>query len=143
MDKKFQETSYLWKDGKLYPAPFGDIRHVPLEDEFQLGLSIQSDRYLYPLFIDVISPDTIEYHIIGSALGFNTHIPFTNQIVVVTSDTIYIKRYDGYSIPFKWYDGYDKKYKSLGAEFKDTFNWKRIISLKKMWQLYIKTSRKK
>lgn len=143
MDRKFQETSYLWKDGKLYPAPFGDIRRSPLENEFQSGLPIQSSKDLYPLSIEVIFPDTIVYKIKGSALGFNTHIPLEDQIVVTTTDTIYINKCDNSQVPFEWYKGYDKKYEDKSAEFKDTFNWRRIISLKEMWQSYLITSKKK
>jgi len=142
MDKKFQETSYMWKDGKLYPAPFGDIRRIPLEDELQTGVPVLSDRKIGPLFIDFISPNIVIYHIISSSIGLNTHIPLEDHIVVVTPDTIYVNGYDGTITPFKWYEGYDRKYKDMSAQFKDTFHWKRITSLDAMWKLYTLTLRK-
>ena len=140
MDKKFQEISYLGKDGKLYPPPYGDIRHVSLEKDLQGNSSIQSNRDIYPLIIQV-SSDTIEYFIQKCPIGFNTHVPLETQTVVVTKDSVYIKKDDGTHEPFEWYKGYDKKYEDKGAEFKDTFNWKRIKSLspKKMWEIYIGT----
>ncbi len=139
MDKKFQETSYLWQDGKLYPAPFGDIRHIPLEDSLQGSAPISKNREIYPLIITIVDRDTIEYFVQKSPLGFNTHIPLETRTVVVTPRTIFVRNIDGKEVPFQWYKGYDKKYESKGAEFKDTFNWKRLKSLspKDMWKIYI------
>lgn len=138
MDKRFQETSYLWKDGKLYPPPYGDVRHIPLEDSLQSALSVQSYKSIYPLVIQVLSPDTVEYFIKGNPVGFNTHVPLETLTVVVTCDTVYVKKANGDHQPFKWYTGYENKYKDKGAEFKDTFNWRRIKSLrpKEMWAIY-------
>lgn len=141
MDIKFQETSYLRKNGKLYPAPFGDLRHVPLEASLQSAPPIQKNKELYPLIINVIQPDTVEYFVQRCPLGFNTHIPLETQTVVVTHSSVYVKKLDGKLEPFKWYKGYDKKYKNKEAEFKDTFNWRRIRSLnpQEMWEIYTDT----
>lgn len=143
MDLKFQKTAYLGTDGKLYPAPFGDLRHIPLELEYQSSGPVSENTKIYPVIVK-IKPDYIEYFIQRCPLGFNTHIPDKTQTVKVSNDgsEICVLDYIKFSEkcePFVWYKGYDKKYKDKEEEFKDTFSKNRRVSLlnyKKWWKKY-------
>jgi hypothetical protein len=138
MNKKFEETAYMGADGKLYPAPFGDLRYVPLEMESQSAKPVSANTEVYPIIIRIIEPDTTEYLVQKCPLGFNTHVPDKVQTVrVFDNGSVYV--YDnGVYLPFKWYEGYDKKYKDKEAEFNDTFSQERINSLdvKDLWKKY-------
>jgi hypothetical protein len=147
MDKKFEKTAYMGPDGKLYPAPFGDIRHAPLEMESQSAKPVSANIEIYPLIVRILEwtepdielhTDTTEYLVQKCPVGFNTHVPDTVQTVRVLPDgSVYVYT-NGKYIPFKWYEGYDKKYKDKEAEFNDTFSQERINSLdvKDLWKKY-------
>jgi len=139
MDKRFQETAYIGPDGKLYPAPYGDLRYQPLEIDLQSSKQISENIQVFPLTIKTIEPDTLEYAVMKCSLGFNTHIPSKSLIIRIFNDSrVYVVQDDGTYVPFKWYEGYDKKYKDKEAEFNDTFNKDRINSLNvdKLWEKY-------
>ena len=137
-DKKFQKTAYLGADGKLYPAPFGDLRHVPLEMSLQATPPISENTEIYPIIVKVIKPDTLEYLVQKCPLGFNTHVPDKVQTLRVLDGSVYVVQNNGTLLPFKWYEGYDKKYKDKETEFNDTFSPERINSLdvKDLWKKY-------
>lgn len=125
MDSNFQDTAYKAKDGKLYPAPYGDLRHIPLEKQGTIPVSTNKD--IFPVKVTMISRSEIEYRISACALGFNTHIPDKDFIVRVRDNGANVSVYEGGKYtPFKWYEGYDKKYGSKEAELKDTFSKSRI-----------------
>jgi len=144
MDLNFQKTAYLGTDGKLYPVPFGDLRHIPLELGLQSSSSVSENLEIYPVIVKIKS-NYIEYFIQRCPLGFNTHIPDKTQVVRVNNDgsEICVFNYIDSSEkckPFEWYEGYDKKYKDKEEEFKDTFNKNRRLSLfnyKEWWKKYI------
>lgn len=137
MERKFQETAYIGADGKLYPAPYGDLRHQALEMDLQSSQQVSEDGHVFPLAIKILE-DTIEYTVEKCALGFNTHIPSKSEIIRVFNDSVYVVQDDGSYVPFHWYEGYDKKYKDKEAEFNDTFDKNRINSLNvgKLWKKY-------
>lgn len=140
MEKKFQETAYIGPDGKLYPAPYGDLRHQALEMDLQTSEQVSENEIVFPLVIKIFG-DTIEYTVEPCALGFNTHVPKEKQVVrVYDGGTVSVVQEDGTYKPFQWYQGYDKKYKDKEAEFNDTFDPARINSLniKKLWKEYEK-----
>jgi hypothetical protein len=113
----FIATSYKRND-TLYPAPYGDLRDVPLSADLQIGHSNTNIR-LSNLIVNY-NNETVDYKIIARPLGFNTHIPKKDAIVKVIN---------GLPQPFKFYEGYDKKYKNVVEEIIDTFAIKRILSL--------------
>ncbi len=122
MDENFQKTAYR-SGGKLYPVPYGDLRHIPLEN--QSGNPVSSNMTIFPVKVVMINRSETEYQISKCALGFNTHIPDQDYIIRVKGDDVSVLE-GGKLKPFKWYEGYDKKYGSKEAELKDTFSKSRI-----------------
>lgn len=135
MDERFQQTSYMGPDGKLYPAPYGDLRHVPLENFLQGSSSALVNSALvnieiYPLIINYLSPTLTEYLVQPCPLGFNTHVPSKAQRITVDSNNVcIIQPESGGCVPFHWYEGYDKKYKDKEDELRSTFSEERFNSL--------------
>lgn len=117
IEKGFINTSY--KRGDLwYPAPVGDLRDEPLAGYLQVDHSIST---IHTSRLSMIINNNIPtYYIKGSPKGFNTHLPLNDSSVMII---------DGIPKDFKFYEGYDKKYKNKFEEFKDTFNIKRIKSI--------------
>lgn len=119
VDAGFFETSYK-KGGILYPAPFGDLRDEPLKND------LQKERDFKPITIGNVAFKcgeeryTFCYSISGAPIGLNTHIPKNNSTVNIA---------DGIVSGFKFYEGYDKKYRNSFEEFKDTFDPKRVASV--------------
>lgn len=116
----FLYTAYL-RNGKWYPAPFGDLRDLPLMP--------QPQPLIHPLNTLQVSNitfnydkdnDHISYTIKGKPIGLNTHIP---------KDDYNVNIVDGIPEGFKFYEGYDKKYSSIWQELLDTYNIKRICSI--------------
>lgn len=123
VDKLFVVTSYYGQDGLLYPAPFGDVRNEPLES------TIQNIDKPYDSFAvcPIIKRQTmfgyqkyICYDISSYPLGCNLHVPIKNETIVIK---------DGVPQRFKFYEGYDKKYKNGFVEFLDLINLKRLFSI--------------
>jgi len=48
VDKGFQATAYL-RNGIMYPAPFGDLRNVPLRDELQHDKTLMGVAGVWPV----------------------------------------------------------------------------------------------
>jgi hypothetical protein len=114
----FFATSY-YRNNILYPAPFGDLRDSSLNSDFQLPHKLKSAVSAI-LNFNVDCSDNVWYLIRGKPIGFNTHIPKNDYFVRIV---------DGIPLNFKFYEGYEKKYKNKFEEFRDTFSFKRLISL--------------
>lgn len=117
IDHSFEITSY--KRGILsYPAPFGDLRNEALKSYPEY--ITDGEVGLIKIFRDNV---TTIYKIYGKPVGLNTHIPI---------DTTIIKIVGGTPVGFKFYQGYDKKYKNQEEELLDIFNPLRVKSAKKL-----------
>lgn len=116
IDQGFLATSYS-REGIYYPAPFGDLRDEPLRPDLQIK-HIEKDVQVAN--VSVKYGGNIEYSIKAKPLGLNTHIPAYDLNVTVEN---------GLPLGFKFYQGYDKKYKNKISEFLDTINIRRILSL--------------
>lgn len=119
-DYLFSQTAYEL-NGILYPAPYGDVRHVPLENQEKI---YGQDIGAFPLIKTTGTDDIIRYTIKACPIGCNTHVPNNKTVVEIKNGGVFIK-----DIPFKWYEGYDKKYDNKMAELKDTFSFKRLFSI--------------
>lgn len=119
----FYMTSYL-RNNIFYPAPFGDLRDVPLGPEIpDISKLIKDSANVINISnIKLVKSNDglITYYVKAIPLGFNNHIPKKNYSVNIV---------DGYPNGFEFYIGYDKKYKNKFYEFIDTFDIRRIISL--------------
>ena len=123
-------TSYVNK-GRSYPAPFGDLREIPLqkeEDEY----SYLSGRHVFTTYLSKVTiyGDVI-YTYNFPLMGFNTHVP-------VGENKVHLE--EGTPIDFIWYTGYKDKYKNKEEEYKDTFRPERLESVRKgfngkIWKL--------
>lgn len=119
----FISSSYVGKDGKLWPAPFGDLRKEPL-DEITLQWATNSSVYHYHTEEDIklhfLYKGNDIYILWPYILGFNTHsVTKKNRVEI----------FSGIPQGFKWYTGYPDKYSSKKEELKDTFlNPRRIAS---------------
>ncbi|MDD4902319.1 MAG: hypothetical protein PHE24_04225 [Patescibacteria group bacterium] len=112
IDSNFVKTAYLRGD-KLYPAPFGDLRDVPLEDSLQNGtLSAE-------ISIGIITKNNDVYYIKAAPLGFNMH---------TSEKDAEIKIANGWPENFAFYEGYDKKYKNFFLELLDMIDGRRLFS---------------
>lgn len=117
IDKGFVDTSYN-RDGVWYPAPVGDLREGPLAAHLQVD-HVPNFWHGSNLIMNV-NEGRIHYTIKANPIGFNTHLPVDDQFVPIVG---------GVPLGFKFYEGYDKKYKNKIEEYKDTFNLKRIRSI--------------
>jgi hypothetical protein len=113
IDATFVKTAYRRGD-KLYPAPFGDLRDVPLEDGLQSGMPLADAS------IGIITKSGDTYSMKASPLGFNMH---------TAERGAEIKIVDGRPQDFIFYEGYDKKYSNPFLEFFDMLDARRFISL--------------
>lgn len=119
INQGFIATSYS-RDGVWYPAPFGDLRNQPLNPYLQIPHEIKSITISNVAFNYSSINNTILYSIKGRPIGCNTHIPLNNAVIKIQL---------GIPWGFKFYEGYDKKYKNSWEEMKDTFNPKRLQSI--------------
>jgi hypothetical protein len=119
INQGFIVTSYP-RNGIWYPAPFGDLRDIPLKPDLQIPHEMKTVAISNVTFNHVASEDIIWYSIKGRPLGCNTHIQKNNSIIKIQK---------GIPIDFKFYEGYNKKYKNSWEEFKDTFDPKRLASI--------------
>jgi len=111
VESGFTVTSYFRK-GTYYPAPFGDLRDVPLIPEHQ-------PQEVFDTVVGNLTRRKNTYHWKAIPLSCNTHVP---------ADDLDITIINGVPTPFKFYEGYDKKYKNKWDEYKDTFSLKRLWS---------------
>jgi hypothetical protein len=115
----FLATSYL-RQGVLYPAPFGDLRDVPLDPDLQIPHDMKTMSISNVIFNCAEVDGMVWYSIKGWPIGCNTHIPKSNSVIRIQN---------GVPVDFKFYDGYDKKYKNRWEEYRDTFDPKRLVSI--------------
>ncbi len=118
LDGRFKKAAYKCRDGKFYPPLFGDLRFISLEDHLQ---DDKEDKYvcIWPVSRE-IEKNTVIYQIKATPLRFNTHVPKKSSIHYVEDGIVKSK--------FKWYKGYDKKYKTKLGEWIDILDIRRIIS---------------
>lgn len=119
INQGFIVTSYP-RNGVLYPAPFGDLRDIPLKPDLQIPHEMKTLAISNVVFNYAALDDMVWYSIKGQPIGCNTHIPKNNSVVKIQKGT---------PVDFKFYEGYDKKYKNSWEEYKDTFDPKRILSI--------------
>lgn len=119
IDQGFIVTSYF-RDGLWYPAPVGDLRDFPLSSDLQIPHVMRTILVGNVIFNYVENEGLIWYSIKGRPLGCNTHIP---------KDDYTVRIIGGIPLYFKFYEGYNKKYKSSWDEFRDTFDVKRLRSI--------------
>lgn len=107
IEEGFIKTAYIRND-VWYPAPFGDVRDEPLSVRFQNKCS-NINFVQHSIITMKVDSNKVHYTIKGKAIGLNTHVP---------NDTFYVEVING--IPnYKFYEGYDKKYKNNIEEIKD------------------------
>lgn len=119
INQGFVATSYL-RDGVWYPAPVGDLRDSPLSPDLQIPHDMKTVAVGNVIFNYVENEGLVWYSVKGQPIGCNTHIPKDNYTVRVIG---------GIPMHFKFYEGYDKKYKSPWDELLDTFDIKRLRSI--------------
>ena len=122
IDKEFHETAYVGEDGRLYPAPFGDVRKEPLEDEFQVDVDTRKKDGVSWMWREYKDGE-IYYHISPAPLGGNTHCPAEEQTVWIRNGKPYLRtKHNKDWIAYPFYEGYDKKYKNKLSMIKDLLN---------------------
>jgi hypothetical protein len=125
IDSGFQKTAYF-RDGVLYPALFGDLRDVPLEDFLQDPKECLENVSVFPVTKTLDGKGQTLYTIKGVPIGLNAHIPKVDSQIIIK---------DGYPIPFIWYAdngatiAYRVKYPTKWLEYKDVFDWRRIKTI--------------
>lgn len=112
IDANFALTSYM-RDGKKYPAPFGDLRDVPLRHE------LQGDEQEPQFRGEFLTKHGDRYFIKPYLLGGNTHTPARNEVFAIVG---------GRPAGFHFYTGYDKKYQSAKREWAD-IGWRFVRKL--------------
>ena len=114
IDTMFDLTSYEGLNGQKWPAPFGDLRHIPLKKQKDIDRRCNYSTKLFNKVGNI-------YYIYDYPLGFNTHCEVKRSMRIIDG---------GRPLNFKFYEGYTTKYNSKPEEVKDTFfNWKRIKSI--------------
>jgi len=114
IDANFAKTAYL-RGSVWYPAPFGDLRDVPLDPDFQNLPALHS-----ALIGPVYKKSETFYTIRAIPVGLNPHTPVSNYDIQINAS--------GIPQGFVFYTGYDKKYPSVISEWADILNPKRIFS---------------
>lgn len=112
IDDAFAETSYM-SNGKLMPAPFGDLRKNNAIDTVRV--KIVNDKKL-----KFIEKRGDRYVVKPYFVGMNTHVPSRKEDIIIVA---------GEPVGFDWYEGYEKKYPSQFAEWCDILNPLRILSI--------------
>jgi len=118
LDKKFATVSYRCKDGKLYPPLYGDLKFISLEDHLQ-NKKIREYISIWPVSKET-KDSLVIYKIRSTPMGFNVHIPKNNMAYYIIDGIVKSK--------FKWYEGYDKKYKTKLGKWIDILSLRRILS---------------
>jgi hypothetical protein len=120
----FIVTSYS-RNGVLYSAPFGDLRDEPLSPDLQIPHDMKTIAISNVIFNYTSSDYTgsngrVWYSIGKRPIGLNTHINNNDFVTGI---------HGGFPVKFKYYTGYNNKYKNSWEEFKDTFNPDRILTV--------------
>lgn len=119
-------TSYRRSDGLYYPAPFGDLFDIPLSPSYQFKADSLFDykRILVNNVYKFYDSGQPIYSIYARPIGMNGHCATESAIYIIMND-----KPNG----FKYYEGYDKKYQTAKAEWKDLLNIKRLITIPFIW----------
>jgi len=123
VDAGFVRTAYK-RNGVWYPAPFGDLRDVPLSPELQTAC----DSLIDTATVGIVSlkkernPLIIFYRIEAQPIGMNFHIPKRNTTIRV---------FNGIPLNFVFYTGYGNKYKSKEEEAADLLDSVRVKTIGK------------
>jgi hypothetical protein len=120
LDDNFRKTSYE-RNGISYPAPFGDIYDIPLEDSLQQPKGQSEHGWIGPVRKSL---PAIRVH--TKVLRFNLH---TNNLDTCYDVTSGIPIDMQTNKPFQFYAGYKEKYPTLGSQIKALLSWSRFISL--------------
>lgn len=104
IEEAFIRSSYIGEDELLYPAPFGDLREVPLVHESQNKAINQSSIFIGK-FLEKAKGEI--YYMKPFYKGMNSHTPLKKRIIQIV---------DGKPKGFKFYTGYDNKYDSRREE---------------------------
>lgn len=135
MDILFATSGYQLNGiGVIYPAPFGDIDSIPLENQ---DSTLLVDNFeMFPVTKKTLYGSVIEYNIDKTIIGLNTHIP-SDSMTIIISDNVCIIKTDS-CVPFPWYKGHDKKYANKIEELNDIFRNDRVnwIRASKWWKKY-------
>lgn len=123
VDKAFIQTAYS-RSGVLYPAPFGDLRNIPLAPHLQTT-TLPDVAQKHP-----VMKQLPRYYITPKPLGFNLHTGTKESVYVIDSGVP--KKTNGEL--FSWYEGYEKKYPTKMSELRDMINLKRILSIIKKFK---------
>jgi hypothetical protein len=117
IDASFCATAYN-RGSVWYPAPFGDLRDFPLEEEFQHSIenSHISTRGC------VMKRSSSFYTIKGWSVGLNPHTPDRTRDINIVG---------GIPENFIFYTGYDRKYSSVIDEWADILSPRRVFSFLK------------
>ena len=127
LDAGFIKTAYKRND-KWYPAPFGDLKDLPLTEDLQTVCDSLIDSAAAGIIkMKKENKILISYIIQAKPIGMNFHIP--------KRDTV-IKIFDGIPVNFKFYGGYEKKYKNKEEETFDLLDSLRIKTIGKCNWLY-------
>jgi hypothetical protein len=117
IDRGFNATAYN-RNAVWYPAPYGDLRDQPL-----INYEPSQQDYTNYSIISITRKDETIYDINSYPIGLNSHVPVGRSIVTIKN---------GIPLDFKFYNGFDKKYANKEEELKDTFDPRRISSIKKL-----------
>ena len=126
IDLGFSISAYR-KNGEIYPAPFGDLRNVKLEN--------QKDLTKNCITIGPIKKYGSLYYIRKQPLGFNLHSNSSDYVVNTQKDKLYIVD-SNEEKEYKFYEGYKKKYPTILSELNDMITFGRIFSI---WSLILKS----
>jgi hypothetical protein len=100
-DRYFELTAYE-RNGRHYPAPFGDVWDSPLETE---PLPMPPKEPILPVYM----VNDKYYHIKSRPVGFNLHTARVDKIYFLEN---------GIPVNFNFYKGYKEKYPTLWSELK-------------------------
>lgn len=119
IDTGFQVTAYL-NGTVMYPAPFADLRDVPLDPPLQDPSKILPNIDLFPVAKRTLMDGTVEYKVKGCALGYNGHVQISDSKCSIVN---------GVPTPFTWYTGYDKKFPKWYSQWVSMADPRRLLSL--------------
>lgn len=118
----FLNTAY-YRNGVLFPAPFGDVRDHPLVNQPLIKPVIDDCTVSIVTRVKLSNVDPknsdVVYKIKGKPIGLNHHIQKDDSRTLILSG----------KPDFKFYEGIDKKYNSKEDELKDLFDIRRITSI--------------
>lgn len=106
IEQAFIRSSYIGIDGLLRPAPFGDLRDIPIIRESRKRSNLIESAFMGKF----LEKGRDVYYIRPFYRGMNGHTPSKKRTIRIVNG-----RPEG----FKFYTGYDKKYDNKGKEALD------------------------